>query len=666
MKISAFFSRQKEDSMESANLPSLSINDKKVYEALFNNHIDLTFILDRDGTILNINEATSKTTGYSKKDMIGESFIPFVVEEYLDTSMELFNRVLKGKTQNSIFAIKAKSGDPILVNCITIPITDEGEVVGAIGISKNITEEENLKKELDLNEQKYRSLFENHPDAVYLLGLDGAFVDCNDSLCRFLGYSREELAYSFHSLVAEEYLDYTNECFAKAAEGSPQNYNSVGIHKNGQRVAVNITNIPMMMDGKIVGVFGIAKDITRSRAQEEALHKVQDSLVHAQKMANIGSWDYDYEANEAYWSLQMYKIFGMNPHAEFKASYETYLEFIHPSDRMRFISIFQQAIKNRKSFSIEYKIIRMDDEVRIVHQQSDILLKPSGEISRIIGTIHDITERRYAEKKLVESEKQFRNIYNNLDVAIWSIDILEPRVLFCSKGVENIFGYPASYFEECIEQLMNAIYPEDFLAIKNEFKQMKQGKTVKKQCRIFHSTGEIRWIEASIIPIIEEGQFLRIDGITTDITEQKRNQEVMNHLAHHDYLTDLPNRRKFDEELKLLIEECPSFAILYLDLDRFKHINDTLGHTIGDELLIEVANRLRTHSNQQMFISRMAGDEFSVLLKEPEDLDDAIKAGWSIGKPSRSLTLYRTMNFMSPPASESASTQRTAMTLIPF
>ena len=503
-------------------------------------------------------------------------------------------------------------------------------MVGAIGISKNISEEEHLKRELNYSEQKYRSLFDYHPDAVFMLDEKGMFIDCNDSLCQMLGYSREEMKTTFYGFVAEEYLEYTNERFLKAVGGEPQNYDSVGIKKDGTRIAFNITNIPIVIDGHFAGVFGIAKDMTKARKQESALYKAQDSLVHAQKMANIGSWDYDFIRDEAFWSIQMYNIFGMNPNAEFKPSYEIYLEFIHPSDRLRFVSVFKQAVNNRKSFSIEYKIIRMDDEVRIVHQQSDILLDANGEITRIIGTVHDITERRNAEQKLVESEKQFRNIYNNLDVAIWSIDVINPRVLFCSKGVEDIFGYPSNYFEEHFDRVKNVIIPEDYAYILEKVDWMKQGKILKNQYRITHANGELKWIEASIIPIMEDGRFVRIDGITTDITEQKKNQDIMNHLAYHDYLTELPNRRKFDEKLQSYVEEQSSFAVMYLDLDRFKHINDTLGHAIGDEVLKEVAKRIGEAYYPDKFLARMAGDEFSILLPSIEDLNEAISFGRSI------------------------------------
>ena len=108
MKISEFFSRPKEGSSEQSNLPDMSITDQKVYESLFNNNIDLTFILDRDGTILNVNEATEANTGFSKDEMIGNSFLPFVTEEDIATSMKLFEKVLKGKTQNAVFSLKTK------------------------------------------------------------------------------------------------------------------------------------------------------------------------------------------------------------------------------------------------------------------------------------------------------------------------------------------------------------------------------------------------------------------------------------------------------------------------------------------------------------------------------------------------------------------------------
>ncbi len=166
------------------------------------------------------------------------------------------------------------------------------------------------------------------------------------------------------------------------------------------------------------------------------------------------------------------------------------------------------------------------------------------------------------------------------------------------------------------------IHPDHYLAAVERQTDLFKGKSIRHHYRIYHSSGAIKWVLDQTIPVQDnDGKLIRLDGIISDITDQKQAEEKMSYLAHHDPLTGLPNRRMFDQVLQRVLSTEPeqSFAILYFNLDRFKHSNNTLGHLIGDELLQEVSCRLLDLTPEKECLFRMDGDEFAVFFSNVSD-----------------------------------------------
>lgn len=244
---------------------------------------------------------------------------------------------------------------------------------------------------------------------------------------------------------------------------------------------------------------------------------------------------------------------------------------------------------------------------------------------KIVGTLQDMTEKRKIEEKLFEKERQIEQIYDNLDVGIWSVDVTERKSILYSKGVEGIFGYPAEQFMEDFDLWERAIHPEDLPGVLAAREKLKEGKNIHHENRIIHKSGEEKWVNVHAIPKIDDnGELIRIDRFMTDITEQKKLEAKMRHMAYHDFLTGLPNRRAFDRKLSELLKNRTNkkFAVMYIDLDRFKHINDTMGNKMGDQLLKLVSKRITGALPSSQMAARMSGDEFAIILEEIEDIEE--------------------------------------------
>jgi diguanylate cyclase (GGDEF)-like protein/PAS domain S-box-containing protein len=465
----------------------------------------------------------------------------------------------------------------------------------------------------------FNALFDNHPDAVFTLDTNGDIIYYNKSIKEILGYNAKELIGNVARFLDRKDQNKRKKHLQQALEGKAQNFQAAVFHKNGKSIDVDVTYIPIFDNNKqVTGIYGITKDITYYVQSRKELTKVKNSLELAQQIAKLGSWEYDINKNVSYWSNQKFQIYGCKNSNDFVPTLEKVTEYVHPQDREYFQHTLINAINERKSFMMEFRILRKDRTVVYVIEQAEVILNKNGEPIRFIGTIQDITKRKKAEIKLFESEQRFKNIYNNLEVGIWSFDVQTKTYILKSPGIKEITGYSSNEFDD-VNAVMSIIHPEDLPRYIELKEQIPKGNPLYHHYRIIHKDGEVRWVQDQSIPVFDSnGNMIRIDGIITNITEHKKSEEMIKHLAYHDYLTDLPNRRMFDEKVKTLMESSATnkktFAIMYMDLDRFNNINDTLGNGIADQLLQQFTQRINRLLNHSSLFARFGSDEFGVIV----------------------------------------------------
>ncbi|MBN8201541.1 EAL domain-containing protein [Bacillus sp. NTK034] len=376
------------------------------------------------------------------------------------------------------------------------------------------------------------------------------------------------------------------------------------------------------------------KDMNDYYIQQMELTKIKNNLNQAQMIANIGSLEYDVENDKGFWSDQLFRIFGLKPQKDFFPDYKMYLGYLHQEDRPAFEIQFNRLLKEKDSVDLICRITRQDGEERYIHHRANYFAEESGS-AKIIATIQDITEKRLMEEKLYENERRIGQIYENLEVGIYSADLIEKKVIHFSRGVEGIFGYSAEEFIADFDLWNNVIHPDDLQEVEAERVKILNGNSIRYQYRIVHKSGEVRWVNDHGIPYLnDKGELIRVDGFVTDITEQKWLEKRMRRMAFYDHLTDLPNRRYFDQKLQDLIEEDSqqNFAVLFFDLERLKQINDTFGHSSGDELLRLAAQRIKEKLNSVCFSARISGDQFAVIMEYIQEKEDPAKLADTINQ----------------------------------
>ena len=228
-------------------------------------------------------------------------------------------------------------------------------------------------------------------------------------------------------------------------------------------------------------------------------------------------------------------------------------------------------------------------------------------------------ELQFYSQKACESEKSLQQIFDNVDVALWSFDVDENEAMV-SAGIEKIFGIPRQKLRDDPSHWRSLVHPKDITLIEERLEQMYSGKSVTTVYRIIKGDGEVRWIKDRSTPIMAScGRVIKINGVLSDITNLKSSEEKNEYLAYYDVLTSLPNRNMLSNKFNKLLSDYgvdnQNMSVIFLDLDFFKMINDTLGHSTGDAVLQNVSRKLNNCLREDDLIFRYGGDEFIVLLK---------------------------------------------------
>jgi len=218
--------------------------------------------------------------------------------------------------------------------------------------------------------------------------------------------------------------------------------------------------------------------------------------------------------------------------------------------------------------------------------------------------------------KLKESNADLNSLYNNSASFLWSSDINKQKNTV-SKGMEQLYGYTAEEFEEKYDLWITTVHEDDREKVNHYYQELLSGKSARCEWRLIHKNGEERWLAALGNPLFNhEGQLVKLNGVARDITYRKQMEEKLHTMAFYDHLTGLPNRNLLHEQITQSLSQSKQtqrkIAIMLLDLDRFKIINDTLGHTFGDLLLKEVSNRMSRFITDHSIVSRYGGDEFII------------------------------------------------------
>jgi diguanylate cyclase (GGDEF)-like protein/PAS domain S-box-containing protein len=495
--------------------------------------------------------------------------------------------------------------------------------------------------QLTKSEARFRVLVESSSDLVWEVDARGTYTYVSPKISDLLGFTPEEvIGRTPFDLMPPGEAERVRSLFdALAASGkAAYGIENVNRHKDGRLVVLETNAVPVFdAAGVLVGYRGMDRDITGRRQAEGALRQSQKNLAEAQRIASLGSWEWDIAGGELRWSDEFYHIFGL-PLEGFGATYAAFLEAVHPDDRARVEHAVNAALAGWP-YDIEHRIVRPDGSERVLHERGEVSFDADRRPVRMVGTGQDITERKAAELRLRQAAKVFENTSEGV-----MITGPDKRIVAVNLAFSRITGYSEDEVRGREPNLLRsgrhdeAFYRAMWSAITGT--ERWQGEIWNRR----KDGGEYpEWLNISVVRD-DAGAIINYIGVFSDISSIKQAQDKLEYTAHHDALTGLPNRLLFRDRMEQALavsrRSHEGVALLFIDLDRFKLINDTLGHEAGDLLLQAVAQRLTACMREEDTVARMGGDEFVVIQKGVARPEDAVLlAARMLAAVSRPLTI---------------------------
>ncbi len=507
---------------------------------------------------------------------------------------------------------------------------------------ENETDSKSRKNDL-FDQSHFSAIVESSDDAIYSKTLAGIVTSWNPAAERLYGYLKDEIVGQHVSILASEKDQIQiEEILDKVRQGIKiDHFETTRYRKDKQMMNVSLTVSPVRDEyGIITGASVIARDITEQKKAERLLKEHERALeISEQRFRSLithstdGIVLLDQYAIITYASPAIKTILGYQIE-EFVGRQA--FELMHPDDKGPVYEIFTRLLDKPAGevSKAQYRYLHKNGTWRWIEAHGNNLLSDDA-VKAIVVNYRDITEAKDAAQALESNERLFRALIENSSDAIGLIDVTG-KILYLSSTTERILGYKP-------EELMGTngfdlVFPEDIDLAQRSFATIlnSMGKSATFEVRVKNKNMGYRWVECVVNNLLDDPHIKAIVANFRDVhdravAEEQRNiaQSKMEYTFLHDGLTDLPNRVYFNERLIQAIItsklRAGMSAVILIDLDRFKLINESLGHAIGDRLLQEVSLRLRSCLEEGEILSRLGGDEFGILLPDLKREDVAGK-----------------------------------------
>lgn len=625
-------------------------------------------ILITSGRVIReVNDRLCELTGYPREALVGRSTRQFFADdaEFERVGGEMYPALVGGGRVSIESRLRRRDGQPLCGELTAVALDPTDLAAGVVATLLDLTAARSTQALLEARVALAAEAALGDLDHLMRFTLDTAerLTDSRIGFFHFVDPDQENLTLqSWSSRTLAEACPYATErrhcpiseagvwvdCVRTRAPVVHNDYAALPHRKGlpeGHAPLVRELVVPVERDGLLVAILGVGNKpeaytdadvamVTQLAAMAMdkviglraglALREANTRLLEAQHLARVGDWRVELPGEVTRWSPQVYDILGLDPAAG-PLDLEGVCRLLHPEDVARLRDDTARALLDGTPYSHDLRVLRPDGAQIHVHNLGQVQRGPDGAVTAVFGTVQDITERKLAEDRL----RQAARVFESTSEGIVITDV-EGIIQAVNPAFSAITGYEeAEVLGQTPRLLRSGRHDRDFYC------QMWQALRTYGQWRgeVWNRRkgGEI-YPEWLTISAVEDGggQITHWVAVFSDITQIKLAQERLDFLAHHDALTGLPNRVLLHDRLAQAIRrasrEGRRFAVLFLDLDGFKGVNDTLGHAAGDRLLEVVAQRLRARLRECDTLARLGGDEFLILLEGAKDDGDAAKA----------------------------------------
>ena len=643
--------------------------ERDLLQALMDNIPDTIYFKDTASRFTRINRAQAGVLGIAAPEAaIGKSDLDFQDSELargfydeeqriIDTGKPLINRIEFNPTPD---------GQPRWFSATKVPIKNpNGGVIGIVGISRDITERNQIEEALRQSEEKYRSLVERLPAITYISAFDEAktrlYVSPQNEM--YLGFSPAEWLADPDLWRKQLHPEHRDRVLAEAAQfyesGEPFISEYCAMSRDGRLVWFHDEAVIVRdAKGQPQYIQGVKVNITERKQAEEAMRQSEERFRLIAWATKDAVWDWDLQLDQIWWGEGLQKIFHYSSDTT-QTNPEWRLDRIHPEDRAKVDRVINQALKGGMEFwSKEYRFQRVDGTYADIMDRGYILHDGAGKPHRMIGAMMDITERRQNEGTIRHHNEMLSSLHQI------TLDLLRYREI--DQLLDALVKLSATFLDASYAEIM--LVEGDVLVVKaatqNQPRSIgepvdRSGALLSWQAFDTHKPAVLNdyasWPNRQAtydnlplhavadFPILNDDQCLGVlalgrykpdyefnpdqiqygrlfANLTALVLNNAQLREALREQSIRDPLTGLYNRRYMEEALKQqlsrITRQLHPLGVIMLDIDHFKSINDTHGHAAGDTLLLELGQLLKKHVRNEDIACRYGGEEFILIMPD--------------------------------------------------
>lgn len=576
------------------------------FSTLVNNIQNLAWMANADGWIFWYNQRWYEYTGTTQEEMEGWGWQAVHDPKHLPKVLKKWqNAIDTRKPFEMTFPVRGADGKFRSFISRAFPLYDsDGNVSRWFGTHTDIHEhlehtqflESNLKEVYE----EMQAILQFAPDAVITIDEQGVIISWNPEAEMIFGWTKNEVIGKLltETIIPERYAQrHTKgmEHFLQTGEGPAINkaIEMFAITKYGIEIPIELKISATKINNSHIFI-GFLRDISLRKQAQETINNKNAQLIEAQKLAHIGSWEWDVKLNKIEWSDELFRIFDLEP-KNFEPSYESYLSYIHEEDRDFLNATIQQAFKDQQSYNFIHRISSLDGTIKFIKATGKVFTNKQGETIRMAGTAQDITEQQKHEAEIKASEERFYKIFDSNPVPMSLSEIKTNKIIYVNSLFCSIFGYSKEEIIGKTSKELQLIGPQEYERVISyifgylqenrsleEVKALSIDETEELLLRLKQTDAmkdfEIEYTNKSgeVFPAIVSYEIIRLNSerytVTSyqDISERKRAEELL---------------KKQNEQLEKMNKELQSFTYISShDLQEpLRKIQTFAGHIVETE-----------------------------------------------------------------------------------
>jgi diguanylate cyclase (GGDEF)-like protein/PAS domain S-box-containing protein len=608
---------------------------------------DAILTLDLDGRIVDWNTSAERMFGYTAAELVGQVPSILAPADLPDDSGQILDRVIRGERIADVEAILVcKDGRRLNVSLAISPIVDaDGRIMGICKIVRDITDRVHAQAVIRNSEDRFRAFMDNSPAVAFMKDQSGRVVYLSAEYKRRLVPPGQDWLgkTNFDRYPADFAAQMEENDRQVLSDGKTHDYIEIAPDCSGRLTHWLVHKFPFRDHTGQEFLAGQGVDITQCLEAERLVRESRQRLKSALAASRTGTYFWNVKTDILDGDEEFLRLMGSENSP--LTTLEQWLALIHPEDRAAVTRQAEECLIAGHGFDMDYRVLLPDGRVRWLHDKGETCFDSSGRPECVSGACVDITERKLSEQALAESERFATSTVDALTAHVAILDdtgkILAVNRAWRQFAAANhakpeAVGVGRNYLDVC--DSTHRCGDDDAGSAAEGIRGVITGAqaqfSMEYRC---DSPDEKRWFVLRVSRFASDGP-VRVVIAHENVSERRLAEERLRHDSLHDTLTGLPNRALLAYRINQCIERAKRsskyhFALLFLDLDRFKIINDSLGHVAGDKVLMTVSTRLSecvrgvdcVGRDESCTIARFGGDEFVILLDDLRDPEDSVR-----------------------------------------